>query len=192
MGNIKDKHLICVYVSVISVLLLICALLIYSGIASPFISCFAIDSDDRLYVGKHDRIDVFENGVLTNSIFSKTSRGYVFTILEDDTIQLSTSTIVYSMDLNGNIISSYEDNGSHVYNQIQKSKFSFITTKDDAYCLKGILGRTRIIKNNTIVVYQLSPLSFMVKIALYAIAFSVVIFTVLIGRYRKKTGRYFR
>lgn len=173
--------------------MLICSILIYTGTASPFISCFAVDSDNRVYVGQHNRIDVFDNGVLVNSIFSKTSRGYVFTVIEDDTIQLSTSTTVYTMDLDGNIISSCEDKGSHVYNQIQKIKFSSITTKDGTYCLRGIFGWTRIVKNNAIVVYQLSPLSFAVKITLYTLAFSLVIFTTLVGWYRRKqTGRNFR
>jgi len=79
-----------------------CLLLLITGKATPFISGFAIDKNDWIYVGEETEICVYENDVLIRTINPQTSRAYAFTIA-DDQILLSTASIFYIMDLDGNI-----------------------------------------------------------------------------------------
>lgn len=164
--------------SLLGVVMLTCVLLIVSGIANPFISSFAVDSEERLYIGLQGRIEVYDGNSKISTINPKTSRSYVFTILEDDTILLSTSTTVYSMELNGNILDSWEDHGAQTYNDIQYSNLQYISRTGDRYTLDGILGWSRITKNDTVVMYSISVISFLVKVMLLAsivCLFSIVI-----------------
>ena len=152
-----------------------CLFLLISGNVNLFVSGFAVDSQDRLYVGKENRIDVYENGNVLYSINPRTSKSYTFTIT-NDTIVLSTASTVYHLDLEGQEISSYEDKGADTYNQINYHKRKFTSPKGDEYKLVSFLGRTKIVKNKTSVVYQLSLLSFAVKLSLAAVFISLFIF----------------
>lgn len=152
----------------------LCFLLIVTGVATPFISGFAVDSNDRIYIGNQNQICVYEGDALIQKISPQTSRSYAFTIV-DDHILLSTSITVYTMDLDGNIIDTQEDPGAHTYNQIQYSKRQFISNNNDTYKLKGQIGWTRIVKNGTETVYQISFLSFLVKILFFGGVSAVII-----------------
>lgn len=150
----------------LSCIVLICLFLILTGHATLGIPCFAVDSDDRIYVGTQNDILVFDDGVLVNTINPRTSRAYMFTINEDGNILLSTASKEYLMDLEGNIIHEQDDPGAHTYNQIQYNKQKFTSINGDTYELAAVLGRTSIVKNNTEKVYQISLLSFVVKLCL--------------------------
>ena len=63
--------------------MLTCILLIVTGTAQPEVFCFSVDARGNLYVGKPQKIEVYSDGNLVYEINSKTSRTYMFTILED-------------------------------------------------------------------------------------------------------------
>lgn len=145
-------------------IVLTCLMLIISGTATLSISGFAVDNVDKLYIGKHKEIQIFEDGKLINSIRVPTSRTYVFTIQEGNKLLLSTSTKIYVMDLDGNILETKEDLGADTYNQISYRKRTFISDSGDTYKLSNLFGQTRVIKNNTDLVYQIDGCSFVVKV----------------------------
>jgi len=160
-----------------------CLLLLITGKATPFISGFAIDKNDWIYVGEETEICVYENDVLIRTINPQTSRAYAFTIA-DDQILLSTASIFYIMDLDGNILDAQDDPGAHMYNQLQYSKRKFISHSGDIYKLKGQMGWTRIVKYDTQTVYRISLLSFLVKILLALSLLAIFIFPVwMLKRY---------
>lgn len=64
---------------------------------------FALDSQNLLYVGRDNVIEVYKGNEKVFDINPKTSRAYAFTI-NDDIIVLSTSEFVYKIDLSGNVI----------------------------------------------------------------------------------------
>ena len=110
----------------------------------------------------------------------------MFTINENDEIVLSTASKAYRMDLNGNVLQTWDDPGAHLYNQIQYGKRTFVTAKGDEYRLVSEFGWTRIVKNGSEVVYRISPLSFAVKVFL-ALAVGVLItFIVWAARQKQK------
>ena len=153
----------------------LCLLLLITGAVTPFISGFAVDKNDRIYVGEETEICVYENNVLIRTINPQTSRAYAFTIA-DDRILLSTASTFYTMDLDGNILDTQEDPGAHMYNQLQYNKRKYISHSGDTYKLKSQMGWTRIVKNDTQTVYQISPLSFVVKILLALSVLAMFIF----------------
>lgn len=148
----------------LGVVLFPCLGLIISGTANLSISGFAVDHADRLYIGASNEIRVYEEGKQIGSISPHTSRGYIFTITDGDTILLSTSTTVYLMDLDGNVIETKEDAGTDTYNQLSYRKRRFVSQNGDTYEIASKLGRTTIIKNNNTVVYQMDTLSYTVKL----------------------------
>ena len=141
--------------------------LITTGIAAPFIHCFAVDNQGLIYVGLENEIQVYDKNQHIRSISPQTSRGFMFTINKDNTILLSTADTVFSMDLDGNILSSHPDPGADTYNQIQYRKNHFTTQKGDTYKIVSSLGWSRIVKNGATVVYQISSISFITKMMLY-------------------------
>jgi len=148
----------------IFVVMLFCLVLIIAGKVSLSISGFAVDHEERLYIGLGNEIRVYENGQIVRTISPQTSRAYRFTIQEDQTILLSTSTKVYTMDLEGNVLSCKEDPGADTYNQISYRRRKFVSQKGDVYRSVGILGWTGIVKNGEQIVYQTDALTVCVKI----------------------------
>ncbi len=154
----------------------LCLILILTGTVTPFISSFAVDSNDRLYIGIQNEIRVYEEDILINTINPKTSRAYVFTIDKHNNILLSTSTKKYLMDLDGNVLDVQEDQGANMYNQIQYNRKKFVSVKGDVYKLTSAIGWTRIIKNGEDIVYQISLLSFAVKVLIAVIVIFLISF----------------
>lgn len=152
----------------------ICGLLIICGSATPFIQCFSVDQQGRVYVGFDGKIEVFGNGEYIESFSPKTSRAYVFTILEDDTILLSTPSVVYSMDLHGNVLDSWKEDGTDTFYQLEYQKKQFTSLDGSHYRLKGSLGWTRIVKDGTNVVYRIPVFSFAIKLILYIWVISLI------------------
>ena len=164
-----------------------CLVLLFTGVASIPIFGFAVDNSDYLYVGTAKQICVYEDRNVINTISPHTSRSYVFTINEEGNILLSTSTKIYTMELNGNILSTEDDHGADVYNQISYHKRMFISANGDTYRLTNILGRTQILKNDSEVVFQMDVLSYIVKLLLSCSFISVFVFGIwmLQGKNRK-------
>ena len=175
----------------LALIIIFCIFSIASGSADIQIKSFAVDSAERMYVGTESRIDVFDQGVHVFSISPQTSRGYMFTITEDDTILLSTGTIVYSMELDGKVIGSWDDKASGVYNNLQKSRSGFISKNNDIYTKKNTFGRTKIVKNDDITVYEITVFSYIVKLLFYgsSAGMLLLIFNLLSINRRKQKGQ---
>ena len=139
-------------------------IMLFTGAVSPSISSFAVDSLDNLYVGANREIQIFRDGVMIDSISHKASLNYAFTITEDNTILFATPSRTYQMDLTGEILETKEDLSASTYARLERNKRTFISQSGDSYRMIGILGRTRIVKNDEEVVYAISWLSYIMKI----------------------------
>ena len=164
-----------------------CLLLVITGTVQLSISSFAVDSKDRLYVGTTKEISIYEHGEMVGSINPKTSRTYRFTITEEDTILLSTSDKIYIMDLEGNVLETKEDLGADVYNQLSYKKKKFTSPNGDVYKLHN-LGRSKITKNDTEVVFQMSGLSATIKYILFAAFIMLFLYLVAMLTRRSKAS----
>ena len=160
------------------VVLLSCFVLVITGTVTLSVSGFAVDHFDRLYIGTTNEIRVYEESRIVKNISPHTSRTYVFTIQEGENILLSTSTKVYVMDLDGNVLETKEDPGADIYNQLSYQKGRFISDKGDIYRMSSVFGWTRITKNSTEIVYQIDVLSFCVKLLLAICAIVIFVFPV--------------
>lgn len=185
MFETKKINKLMIVCPIFGFIMLFCVFSIISGKANLGISSFAVDSLDRVYIGTSQQIEVYEGGILKYTINPQTSKSYVFTILDDDTILLSTATTVYSMDLSGNILDSWEDRATETYHRISKNKNKFMLENGDEYKLKGWAGWTRIVKNGETVVYRITVFSFAVKLILYITVISMGLITISELRRRK-------
>ena len=168
-------------------IMLTCLILIMSGVVTLPISGFAVDYTDRLYIGTQKEIQVLEEGKLINIISVPTSRTYEFTIQNGNVLILSTSTKIYIMDLDGNILETREDLGADMYNKLSYRKRKFVSDDGDLYTLSSALGRTKIVRNKEDIVYQIDAFSFGVKvlIAICCAAMSIFPVWVLLKRNSK-------
>ena len=161
----KNKKALMIYAPVAGLVVLFCLYMIFSGKVSLSMNGFAVDKDECLYIGKEYTIEVYKNDELLRTINPQTSRAYIFTILNGDTILLSTSTKVYTMDLYGNVLSEKEDDMTKVYNDLQKAKKEFVAVNGEKYHLQNTFGRTYIIKDSN-VIYEMPLLDYIVLIML--------------------------
>ncbi len=148
---------------------------------------FAVDSNDNVYVGlSNGKIVKYKDGFSFETISVMTSRGYEFTILEDDTIYLISSK-VYLLDLNGNVLEELKSTGS-LY-EYRENKAEFVKKDGTVYKQVFNFGRTKIIKetdDGNKVVYLMPLSDYCVK--LYITVFSIFIFTAVLFiciRFRK-------
>lgn len=168
---------------VVMLIFSVLALLIGCNVVDVNLSCFSVDTSGYLYIGKNGEIEVYEDDRIARTIDPKTSHGYMFTIQDDDTILMSTASLVYSMDLYGNILDSWKDEGTRTYNELQYKRNKFITSSGDVYQLKGKLGWTRIVKNGTFVVYRIPTGTYLVKLGLYI---GVIDFIIIVSAFLKR------
>lgn len=165
-------------------------ILLGTGQAIFYPDSFAVDQYDRLYVAVPEKICVYENCEQLYSIPVPTSKPISFVPLDDGNVLVETSTAQYVIDHQGNILSTQEDPKQYVY--VKKSTLKFTSQKGDVYRLSHILGKTRIMKNRTEKVYEISNFSFTVKMLLpvvISIPFSGIVW-LAVTKLRASYGKY--
>lgn len=157
-------------------ILFICVMLVICNAVTLSIECFGVDSQNQIYVGRSGEICVYNGDKIVNRISAQTSRSYLFTVLKNDNIMLSTASKVYVIDTDGNILSERDDVGTTTYIKMQADRRNFISHKGDQYQIRNILGRTKIVKNGTETVYQITVLSVVVKTMIALCIVSIILF----------------
>lgn len=155
----------------------VCLFLIITGSVSLSFNGFAVDEQGQLYIGRDNTIVVLNNREYSRSISPHTSRTYKFTIINDESIILSTSSEVYVMDLYGNVLQQYPDDDTSVYNQLQRQSRHYIASDGTKYAMKRHWGRIRIYKEDEIV-YEMPLHDYTVYLIL--IILSIFVFLVCI------------
>ena len=148
--------------------------LVLTGVAVPFIDIFAVDSEGNLYIAEYDTISVYDDQSKLEEININRKRPWRFTITENDEIWCCTASAAWRVDLEGTELERRNDPSAQMYSRLQ------LTFRDEdgygnIYSRVSYLGRTKIVKNNTEVVYQISLLSYFVKLLLYFAVASFII-----------------
>ncbi|MBE6977128.1 MAG: hypothetical protein E7438_00595 [Ruminococcaceae bacterium] len=123
---------------------------------------FAVDSSGNLYLGLDHQISVYSDGALIRTITTGTSRSFAFTIEDGDNLILSTSTVLYEMDLYGNVIEKSEDENARRFLNMQRNR-SFATEDGRKYECKNILGYIQILSEGE-VIYKMPTWHYIVLI----------------------------
>lgn len=181
--KIKDVKSLIIFAAIAAPIMFACLLLLITGTVTLGFNGFGVDSYDKLYLGKNGKIEVYNNGVLENIINPRTSRGYIFTIQNNDTILLSTGSNIYTLDLDGNVISKEVDYRSRMYHDIKKMNKPYYSSKGDKYIMKHPWGWTEIAhegEGGSKIIYQLPFLDYVVRIALLALIIGIFIFVPII------------
>jgi len=116
MNKLKFNRPLIIF-AVFYAVLIICIMLLVTGVVSPFVACYAVDSSDWLYIQDGEFIKIYANGTIIGQIDAPTGRDYRFTI-ENDTIMLATPVRVHIMKLDGSEIEAYDDPGANTFVKI--------------------------------------------------------------------------
>lgn len=169
----RGKKTILIVLIVSSFLLALSVFLQVSGVISTGFYGFGVDSKENLYIGKDQKIDVYNNGAHLYSIPIHT-RTYKFTI-QNDLIILVTPEQVLHIDLKGTILSK-EDNRSMYYSMPLHSK-QFISESQKHYVLRHSLFERKsiiCIEDNT-EIYYFPFLDQMIQVLFPVIGLSFII-----------------
>ncbi|MBQ3548111.1 MAG: hypothetical protein IJA44_06535 [Clostridia bacterium] len=168
----------------------VCLVLMNVGNVSITYSGFGVDSAGVLYVGKEGVIEKYDGDKMVGTISPQTSRGYAFTVKEDDTILLSTADMVYTLDLSGKVLDKWEDEGTSTFNDLQFIR-KFIAKDGCQYTMKLHFGRT-IICSGEDVIYKMPMLDYIVRILLClcfigAFVFAIALFKQWLKEHNNKS-----
>lgn len=115
-------------------------------------SSMAVDAEGRLYLGRGDRIEIYEAGTRTASIAPKAGKSYLFT-LQGEELVLSTGKTVITLDLQGNGIDQQPDENGTVYQQLKAQKGSFTAADGTVYTLRHEMLATEVTAQDGTVLY---------------------------------------
>lgn len=149
-----------------------CSLLIPTAEGVGFdMDQFAVDQAGRVYVhtSSSREISVYQNGAFLydygqiGDMAEHMDSRARFIITEDDEFWMVARGIVYAMDLEGNLLRNAPQ-ATHTA-EIDGHDGVYRDSQGNVYEMKGaFLGRTRIVKNGTEVVYAISGLAFACKL----------------------------
>jgi len=156
-----------------ALVLIVCLILILSGLAVPFIEGFAVDSQGLMYVGEWDSICIYQDSTPVCVIPFKSST-YAFTIDNNEELIVAFPSVVYRMSTTGTVLEKQDDPAAETYQQLRRQ--TVVTTSNgDRYQKVSEFGWTRILKNGTEVVYKITPVSFIVKLLLFLCTISMFV-----------------
>lgn len=136
---------------ILSFLMMVMLCLTGTGTASTTMYSFAVDQSGLVYVGHEKKISVYDQGVEIRSIVPQTSRGYEFTIDENDNIILAAAGTVYKMDLQGKILLKWKDYGNKMYDEIHHKFNRYTSANGTQYVVRYPFARTQIESEDKVV-----------------------------------------
>ncbi|MBQ5994885.1 MAG: hypothetical protein IJL63_03385 [Clostridia bacterium] len=165
----KDKILLLfiLFVFIDGSIILTALMMNFGGYASAEFHGFAVDGDGRIYVGKDEKIEVFQNGGLVNKLKDHAYKNYVFTMQDDGTLLITNSDKLYITDLEGNTLSEYEDTFSHTYNALNRAKYKFASADGKEYSVKNRYLRYKIVDGSGNVLYKMPVPDLIFKILFF-------------------------
>ncbi len=182
------------YISVIfgicSAIIVVCVILLITHTVSFEFYGFGVDSDNNLYIGWGNKIEVYSDGERIRTIKNGTSKGHFnFTVQEDDTILLSVGSDVMVMDIVGlEIRKKWNEADEKTDKMLEENKFEFKSLDGDMYTATYLLGRATIYKNGN-AIYK-TPFIDCIVVYLLAIGVPTLIIFRLIFKRKYKRFRY--
>lgn len=182
----KSIKLLIIYLLCVFPVFSVCFFMVMFGDVSISYNGFALDSSGVLYIGTDAGIQKYKDEIMIDLIDPKTSRGYIFTITDEDHILLSTASTVYILDLEGNTIDEYDDTGTKAYNYLQSTKRVFATQDGKKYVMNSEFGRINICSDEEMI-YQMPVTDYIVKVISFLSGISIFIFApIIIIKWRKE------
>ncbi|MBQ3888451.1 MAG: hypothetical protein II738_01765 [Clostridia bacterium] len=114
---------------------------------------FGVDSQGIVYLGANGIIVKFYQNEEIGSLDPQTTRGYRFTVLDDDTVLLSDWEIVYHLDSNGSILNKKPDQGGEVFRGLENHG-TFQSAQGTKYTFSKKFGIVSVTNETGAVVYE--------------------------------------
>ena len=153
---------------------------------------FAIDSKNNIYIGYDSGvIKKYNEKNLIGTISAQTSRGYDFTILENDNIYIDCGDRAHYIDLNGNVLETITKDIPK-FTDLRPSSKEFISKDGTIYRLENAFGRVKIVKySNTQkkIIYEMPLFDFFIKVIVsYGTVLFMIAVTLLVWKNRRQSG----
>ena len=182
----KIKHMI-ICIAITGSIIIFSFLSVITGKVCIFYKGFAIDGNGNLYIGKNYAIEVLgQDGSVLRQISPYTSRGYRFTIEENNTILIDTGDFLYRTDLSGNLKESKEIHGDGLSVSVLHK---YVSANGTVYRMKSRLLRPYIVRMDgaeRVQIYKMPAFDYTVKL-LSVISFPVFLVSIaLAGTEMKK------
>lgn len=162
-------------------------ILTFSDMVSVTFNGVAVDSKKHLYVGKDDKIEIYENGELLKMLKTKTDKVYYFTVQSDDTILISNGMMVYIIDFDENILDSYKDVNSRTYSKLKNSKDVFTASDGTNYYRKSHFGKNIIVDSKDNQLYETPAFDYSIKLTVLIVFISwIILIPITIIKYGKE------
>lgn len=178
------RRLLSMFIEISRLVFGLCVLLVVFDLVPLTFNGFGVDSAGKLYIGRGHHIEVWEDGTQINNIRKGTSRGYAFTISEDDTILLASGNSVLIMDLDGTTaLKRWEESRKETYNELSNRRV-FTAVTGVKYHADRIYGRLTILQDET-TIYQ-EPLVICIFTWVSVISFPCFVASILISKAMKR------
>ena len=177
------------YIAILAVphsfVIFFCLIMIFTKVATPYVSGFGVDSTGRVYVGENEGIGIYQERAKIG-VIEIHADAYFVDVDENDQIRVVYTTRVDWMDLSGKVVKTMNDPYAKTYSQLNSANNKFVSANGDTYRKIAHYGWTRIVKNNAEVVYFQSPLSFLVKLLIQVCGVSMPISIVWVTYHVRK------
>lgn len=161
------------YIAIVAIphscVIFFCLIMIFTKAATPYISGFGVDSTGRVYVGENKGIGIYQERTKIGVIEIQAD-AYFIDVDENDQIRIVYTSRVDWMDLSGKVVKTMDDPYAQTYSQLNSASNKFVAANGDTYREIAHYGWTRIVKNNSEVVYYQNHLSLLVKLLIQVCA----------------------
>lgn len=172
------------------------------GAVTTSVHSFAVDSQGRVYVAANNGFYLYKDGKLLDTYdIGIWDKGYVVEISDQKTLIVVSGTgDEYESDSDGNLIKTKTGHNRKVYNAIHDKCLEGLEKNGNTYKLTSSWGRTQIVRDGTVVEYELDSLSYAFKISKPAMTvvffgFIITVTVIYLSKQRKmkksKTGDSF-
>ena len=168
-----------------AVVIIFCLIMIFTKVATPYISGFGVDSMGRVYVGENEGVGIYQNRTKIGVIEIQ-GDNYLIDVDEDDYIRIVYPSRVDWMDLSGKVVQTMNDPTAQTYSHLSSAGNRYCTANGDTYEKIAQYGWTRIVKNDSEIVYYQSGLSLLVKTLIQVCGVSMFVSGVLVIHHVRK------
>lgn len=145
---------------------------------------FGVDVSGNVYIGRQSSIDVYSEQRIVRTIKLPKYRTYYFTI-KADTIYLSDSNNIYTLDLDGKLLSQNADTTASVYSKLQHMH-KIEGDDGNLYHVRNLLFRCSVFSEDGKLVYKMPWKDFVAK--LYVLLHLLFAAIMVVNMLLKKTN----
>ena len=147
MGRYWYLKKVFIYGAIVVPIYLVFIICAFTGAINTLYRGFTVDGDGLVYVGKEDKIDVYDNGEFVRTFHDRPGGYYAFTI-QDGLFYIANGYSVLEMDLAGNIVEEKDSDNTRELSRLRNHR-NAVVTEDATYIANEFFAYYKITKYET-------------------------------------------